>query len=492
MAPRPTPPKPPAPSLGTPTPTSTLSRGHAGAAVAELFTASGRNPFRVTGPFVVSFSGGRTSGLMLRKVLDAFGGALPPDGHIVFTNTGAEDNRTLDFVRDCAEHWGARVRWLEFAPSLPAGYREVDYDTADRAYGPFNECIRTRKALPNGRMRFCTQDMKLGVLKRFMRDQGYADDEWTNVVGIRADERHRLMKLRARPETMWDVVAPLLDAGVTKPDVLRWWGAQPFDLQTPEFAGNCCACLAGETEVVTRDGLRPIRELAGSTVELLVPKLLPDGTLSEVGAFVEAPVRAFGVQRLWRGDLVAHGGGTKTVYATRDHRWFLAPRRPGDAAPWGTVWTERLVPEDQLRSLAPEGAAPHMGTPWVVAAVTPTERVEEVYCATVDGVGAFGLADGLMTGNCFLKGKALRWRVEHAQPGALSWWAAQEAALGRTFIHKEPLGYAEMQRRVRLGILPGQRIAPGAVCAAATTAPDMPDADDEDADDAEMPCDCTG
>lgn len=37
---------------------------------------------------------------------------------------------------------------------------------------------------------------------------------------------------------------------------------------------------------------------------------------------------------------------------------------------------------------------------WVVESVEPTGRTEPVYCATVDGIGAFGLADDLMTGNC--------------------------------------------------------------------------------------------
>lgn len=230
------------PRAPSPPPPQT-SPQHAGAAIAELFTVSGRNPFRVSGPAVVSFSGGRTSGMMLRKVLDAYGGTLPDDVHVVFTNTGAEDNRTLDFVDECARRWGVRVRWLEFTLDTPARYREVDYERADRAYGPFNDCIRIRSALPNGRMRFCTIVLKIEVLKAFMRAQGYADDEWTNIVGLRADEAHRLSNLRERPETTWDVVAPLIDAGVRKPDVLGWWQRQPFNLTTPETHGNCVGCF---------------------------------------------------------------------------------------------------------------------------------------------------------------------------------------------------------------------------------------------------------
>lgn len=71
------------------------------------------NPFRIEGPAVISFSGGRTSGLMLRRILDAHDGALPPDVFVVFANTGKERGETLDFVRDCAVHWDVRIRWVE-------------------------------------------------------------------------------------------------------------------------------------------------------------------------------------------------------------------------------------------------------------------------------------------------------------------------------------------------------------------------------------------
>lgn len=35
------------------------------------------DPFRIEGPAIINVSGGRTSALMLRRVLDAHGGALP-------------------------------------------------------------------------------------------------------------------------------------------------------------------------------------------------------------------------------------------------------------------------------------------------------------------------------------------------------------------------------------------------------------------------------
>jgi hypothetical protein len=50
------------------------------------------NPYKIAPPFLLSFSGGRTSGMMLRGVLDAYGGTMPAGGHVVFANTGTLDS----------------------------------------------------------------------------------------------------------------------------------------------------------------------------------------------------------------------------------------------------------------------------------------------------------------------------------------------------------------------------------------------------------------
>ena len=73
------------------------------------------NPYRIEGPALISFSGGRTSAFMLFKILEAHGGTLPDDVHVCFANTGKEREETLRFVHECATRWGVRVRWLERA-----------------------------------------------------------------------------------------------------------------------------------------------------------------------------------------------------------------------------------------------------------------------------------------------------------------------------------------------------------------------------------------
>lgn len=87
---------------------------------------------------------------------------------------------------------------------------------------------------------------------------------------------------------------------------------------------ECYFCLAGETEVVTRQGIRPIRELAGGEAELLIPSD-PRGSTpaaSKRGEFRSVPVRALGEQRLYTVNLRRYRA-TKTVHATAEHRWIL-------------------------------------------------------------------------------------------------------------------------------------------------------------------------
>ena len=70
------------------------------------------NYYKIDEPTAISFSGGRTSALMLYKVLEANGG-IPDDCVITFANTGKEMEQTLEFVRDIETHWGVPIVWLE-------------------------------------------------------------------------------------------------------------------------------------------------------------------------------------------------------------------------------------------------------------------------------------------------------------------------------------------------------------------------------------------
>lgn len=205
------------------------------------------NPFQIDGPAVISFSGGRTSAYMLRRILDAHGGTLPADVHVLFANTGKErhgQTETLDFVYACQSRWDVEVHWLERAELGEAAYmQEVTYLTAAREGEPFDALI-ARRGLPNPVFRFCTQELKIRPMRDWMRGRGY--EHWTNVVGIRADEPRRVAKMREANEKRaerWTIALPLADAGVTEAEVMAFWQAQPFDLGLRPDEGNCDLCF---------------------------------------------------------------------------------------------------------------------------------------------------------------------------------------------------------------------------------------------------------
>ena len=202
-----------------------------------------RDPFLITGPALVSFSGGLTSGLMLRRILDAHGGSLPRDVHVVFSNTGRERPETLDFVAEVERRW-CPITWLERDASSREGYREVSFETACRDGGPFAELIEERSFLPNGAMKFCTTELKIRVMRAFMLARGH--EAWTNVVGLRRDEPARVAKhhaRNARGENEWTTVVPLYDAKIYKRDVAAFWATQDFRLSLRSWEGNCDACF---------------------------------------------------------------------------------------------------------------------------------------------------------------------------------------------------------------------------------------------------------
>jgi len=209
------------------------------------------DPFFITGPAVISFSGGRTSAYMLWRILQSHGGTLPSDVVVCFANTGREMPATLDFVRDCGAAWGVHIHWLEYRwkPGRPY-VEEVSHNSASRDGKPFELLLQARSMLPNPVMRFCTVDLKIKTIERWATKLGWK--KWTSVVGLRADEMRRVDKLNARPAKGF-CVAPLATAGVEQLDVFRFWRAQPFDLRLAgPWEGNCDGCFLKSRAALSR------------------------------------------------------------------------------------------------------------------------------------------------------------------------------------------------------------------------------------------------
>jgi 3'-phosphoadenosine 5'-phosphosulfate sulfotransferase (PAPS reductase)/FAD synthetase len=206
------------------------------------------DPFLIAGPALLSFSGGRTSGMMLRRVLDAHGGTLPPDIHVCFANTGKELEETLRFVHECGARWGVDVHWLEYrsgeSKSGTVQFEEVGYNSASRAGEPFDLLIAKKQALPNWQARWCSSHLKVLVMFAYMAQLGHGPGTYTEIVGLRADEPWRVAKMIGRnADDNRLCVAPLSRAGVTQRDVMAFWADQPFDLGIAPGRGNCDLCF---------------------------------------------------------------------------------------------------------------------------------------------------------------------------------------------------------------------------------------------------------
>jgi 3'-phosphoadenosine 5'-phosphosulfate sulfotransferase (PAPS reductase)/FAD synthetase len=215
------------------------------------------NPFLITEPTAISFSGGRTSAYLLRKVLDENNG-LPDYAKVLFCNTGKEAKETLDFIHKCEIEWGVPIGWLEYRTG--SEFEIVNYQTASRNGEPFEAIIQHRKMLPNTRARFCTVELKIRTMRRYLQSLGW--DEWENMIGIRADEQRRAVKMK--PDYKGETpTMPLYEAGVTKQEVLSFWANNNFDLDLPlingeTIGGNCDLCfLKSLPKIVTLVAHKP-------------------------------------------------------------------------------------------------------------------------------------------------------------------------------------------------------------------------------------------
>lgn len=244
------------------------------------------NPYRIESPTCISFSGGRTSAYMLYKVLEANEMKLPEEAIVCFANTGKEDEATLQFVKDCQDNWNVPITWLEYvdAEETKDRWKQVNFESASRDGEPFEALIRKRNYLPNPVSRFCTVELKVRTIHRYLKAHGWK--EWDSMLGIRADEQRRLAKIGNQDYGKHEEkIAPLGRLGVTKETVGEFWRSQPFDLGLPNMNGvtmhgNCDLCfLKGGSQVLSLIQEKPERAVWWAKMEALALASRPSGAV---------------------------------------------------------------------------------------------------------------------------------------------------------------------------------------------------------------------
>jgi 3'-phosphoadenosine 5'-phosphosulfate sulfotransferase (PAPS reductase)/FAD synthetase len=220
------------------------------------------NPYILSGPTQIGISGGRSSGYMGEKIMEAHDGKLPEDAYMLFNNTGKEAPETLRFLIKLRDKWGVEMPCLEFCGEYPTGlnWRIVRLEDAVMNSEPFDAYLKYYDdfrrlepdreerdrvpILPNRVNRSCSDRMKIKAAAWYMRSFGYK--RWDAIIGIRRDEPSRYRRMLTQNEKgsdRWENQMPMYIDGVTKDQVNAYWKSQPFDLEIDSDFGNCDLCF---------------------------------------------------------------------------------------------------------------------------------------------------------------------------------------------------------------------------------------------------------
>lgn len=196
---------------------------------------------------LISFSGGRTSGYMLRHILDSDGYA-DWEKIVVFANTGKEHENTLEFVKKCSDEWGVEIIWIESVPKTKKGwgvtFKQVDFDTASRNGEPFEAMIKLL-GIPSSAAPFCSYQLKKYAITSYLKSIGWK--KYFVAIGIRADEIDRVNPNHKKER----IIYPLVSTYTNKKKIVDWWNGQSFNLETPEGLGNCDGCWKKSAKTLT-------------------------------------------------------------------------------------------------------------------------------------------------------------------------------------------------------------------------------------------------
>ena len=189
----------------------------------------------------ISFSGGETSAYMAQRLIKECN-----ETHEIitlFANTGEEAEETLEFVDRCDREFGLNAIWLEahVNPKIGEGteFKIVDFNSASRNGEPF-ESVIAKYGIPNPTNFVCTRELKISPMQAYLREIMWRGRKksYKTAIGIRIDELDRM-----RPDAeLNNIIYPLIDWGIDKPAVNRFWRDMPFRLNLKSWEGNCRTC----------------------------------------------------------------------------------------------------------------------------------------------------------------------------------------------------------------------------------------------------------
>jgi len=233
---------------------------------------------------VVSFSGGRTSAYLCHLMIELYG---KENVDFIYMDTGAEHPKTYEFIKKVDKYLGLNLVCLRGDFNQPLGkghtYKIISINDICHDLGPYREMVK-KYGTPGSSSAWCTSRMKEETHDKYCNDK-YGKGNYETWLGIRADEPRRVIgehlgiKWVSRGLSAYDLTITLqhielnhpvingigdiykdiqdfinkkIDKNIRfmteacdaeKEDVLNWWDNQPFDLDIPEWLGNCVFCF---------------------------------------------------------------------------------------------------------------------------------------------------------------------------------------------------------------------------------------------------------
>lgn len=132
--------------------------------------------------------------------------------------------------------------------------------------------------------------------------------------------------------------------------LVRW------NYQTRYADTGAYVCLAGETEILTRQGLRKIEDLVGQEIEVLTRRSKDGHGKGGPGTWVKTRVESYGDNPLRKITLLS-SGIEKIIYATSHHRWYTKGDTTDPKVAEFECITDDLMPGFKLSSLRPQSIA---------------------------------------------------------------------------------------------------------------------------------------
>lgn len=191
---------------------------------------------------LVSISGGRTSAKMAAMIKKLYGATC--DLIFVFANTSREEEATLVFLDKVDKYFNLGVVWVEavvhHGKRKGCTHKVVSFETAARDGSVFEEVIK-KYGIPNTKFKHCTRELKKNPISSYAKDSGFGryGKDYETAIGYRRDEPKRIKQKKILNEKHLYI---LNDAGIKKSDVAFFWSTMPFDLEIPDYDGNCKLC----------------------------------------------------------------------------------------------------------------------------------------------------------------------------------------------------------------------------------------------------------